>query len=621
MLDASKYLGERLVERYLIKKEIGRGASSLVFYAEDMMTKSENGAPMPVALKILDKDSSEYKINSKSFYTETRAVVGMPTNAHTVAVKDVSYDVDKDVHFIVMEYVKGTTLRRYMNAHGAFSAREIISIGLQVLDALRVAHEAKVVHRDVKPQNILVQDKEESGNVMQSLPGGRGMPYIKLADFGIALLPGEDLFKMTDRGVGTVHYISPEQASGGAVDARSDLYSLGVVMYELATGHVPFDADSVTAVITKHQVDAATHARAINPAIPLLLDQIIFTAMQKDPSKRYRDAATMERRLKEALAELDGTAHVSAASEASAPIYKEPLIKNKKKFVRLCSAIGGAVLVVGMGVFLAFMIPKWGGEDAVSVTVPNFVGSVYDKNAALAEGLTVSVVEKYDDEAPAGTVIEQSHGVGLVVQGEVTVTITVSLGPEPVEFDLPEDYRDDFDTARSYITGLKTKDPRKVFYVSETPVVLPYDETKGSVGAVIGVRYADGTEVSLEGGKVVKRSTLTLVTNGWGEYFELPTAQRKDETATQENYLRSYQKAKAYIENQYEGKILVLNYVHAGTLDEEKGTSFYDQGVSAYSVVGAINNNTGEYIDLNGDQVHIPEGGTLGITLVINVLW
>ena len=107
MLDASKYLDEKLLERYHVKKEIGRGASSVVFYAEDIMTRGDDGNPLPVALKILDKDSNEYKINSKSFYIETRAVVGMPANAHTVAVKDVAYDPERDVHFIVMEYVKG----------------------------------------------------------------------------------------------------------------------------------------------------------------------------------------------------------------------------------------------------------------------------------------------------------------------------------------------------------------------------------------------------------------------------------------------------------------------------------------------------------------------------------
>ncbi len=627
MLDASKYLGERLVERYHIKKEIGRGASSLVFYAEDMMTKTDDGSPLPVALKILDKDSNEYKINSRSFYTETCAVVGMPTNAHTVAVKDVSYDADKDVHFIVMEYVKGTTLRRYMSSRGAFSAREIISVALQVLDALRVAHEAKVVHRDVKPQNILVQDKGESGNVAHSLPGGSGMPYVKLADFGIARLPGEDVFKMADRGVGTVHYISPEQASGEVVDARSDLYSLGVVMYELATGQVPFDADSPTAVITKHQADAATHVRALNPSIPLSLDRIIFTAMQKDPAKRYKDAAVMEKRLKEALAELDGAP--AAATAQALPEYKEPKQKNKKsktgrknkkKLAAILASVFGVAAVAAIAVFLVIMVPTWLPDDAPSVTVPNFVGKVYDANAPVAEGLTILVEEEYDDEVPKGTVIEQSHGAGLVVNGAITVTVTVSLGPEPLDFELPEAYRDTFEEARNYIRGLKTKDPKKVFSVSETPIVLPYDESLGAIGAVIGVRYADGTEVSLSGGKVVKYASLVLVTNGWGEYFELPSAQRKDDNATRENYTLSYEKAKAYIEDKYEGKIRVSTFAFAGAVDEERGTSFFNSGVSMYSVVGAINDQTGDIINLDGVQVHVPAGGVLTITLVINVL-
>lgn len=620
MLDASKYLGERLVERYHIKKEIGKGASSLVFYAEDMMTKTDDGTPLPVALKILDKDSNEYKINSKSFYTETCAVVGMPTNAHTVAVKDVSYDADKDVHFIVMEYVKGTTLRRYMSSRGSFSSREIISVALQVLDALRVAHGAKVVHRDVKPQNILVQDKGESGNVAQSLPGGKDMPYVKLADFGIALLPGEDLFKMADRGVGTVHYISPEQASGDSVDARSDLYSLGVVMYELATGHVPFDADSATAVITKHQADAATHVRALNPAISLSLDRIIFTAMQKDPAKRYKDAAAMEKRLKEALAELDGAPAAVMQKTPEHKKYKKPRERRKGNGKKIFATLGAVLGVAAIASFLVVMIPKWLHDDSASITVPSFVGTVYDESAPMPEGLTVLVKEEYDDTVPKGTVIEQSHGAGLVVKGTLTVTVTVSLGPEPLDFELPEAFRETFEKARNYIKSLIHQTPPKKFIVSDKPLVLPYDAAKGALGAVIGVRLADGTEVSLSGGKVVKNASLVLVTNGWGEHFELPSAQRVDTHAGQENPLLSYNKAKDYIEKEYEGKIVVSSYVAAGKVDAAMGTNFYtdDSKVPMYSVVGAINDTTGEIIELDGTDLHIPTGSALGITLIIN---
>ena len=217
----------------------------------------------------------------------------MPANAHTVAVKDVAYDPERDVHFIVMEYVKGTTLRRYMASRGAFSSREIISVALQVLEALRLAHEAGVVHRDVKPQNILVQDNAVSGSVIDVLPGGKNMPYVKLADFGIALLPNEDPLKMKDRGVGTVHYISPEQAKGDFTDAKADIYSVGVVMYEMLTGTLPFQSDSAVSVALMQLQNEPESPRERNASVPVGLEQITMHAMQKQPSARYQSAAQM----------------------------------------------------------------------------------------------------------------------------------------------------------------------------------------------------------------------------------------------------------------------------------------------------------------------------------------
>ena len=643
MLDANQYLGKRLVERYHIVKEIGRGASSIVFYAEDMMTKTEDGTPMPVALKILDKDSNEYKLNSKSFYTETRAVVGMPTNPHIVAVQDVSYDCDKDVHFIVMEYVKGTTLRRYMHGHGSFSAREIISIALQVLYALRSAHEANVVHRDVKPQNILVQNDKEAGEGV-ALPGGKGMPYIKLADFGIARLPGEDLFAMGDRGVGTVHYISPEQAGGGTIDARSDIYSLGVVMYELATGHVPFDAENPTAVITKHQTSAPMHVRMLNPSIPLALDQIIFTAMQKDPRKRYKDACAMAKRLEDALHEIDGAAAkaVNAFVAQVPPAYKASRTRTKapkapktpkapkapkhprekgsgKKAATVFGGIAGALAAIALVVAAVIYLPQWidfGGSD--TVTVPRLEGEVYDAAKDYGLGITVKVSDyAHSEEFPEGTIISQTPAANVQVPNTVTVEVVVSLGPEPVEVSLPETQRVSFEKAKNYLISLKHSDPNKVFTVKDTPVVAQYDAAKGAVGTVIGMQYEDGTTIDMENGSVKKYATVVLVVNGTGVYFSIPTAERYDSNATVLEWYLSYNKAKAYVEREYAGKILVSGYVDAYSFDEEHGTDFYNKKGYTYSAVGAVNAVTGEVIDIDGSSVVIDEGQVVLITLIL----
>lgn len=583
MLDANNYLNKMLAERYHIVREIGHGASSLVFYAEDMMTKQEDGTPMPVALKILDKDSNEYKLNSRSFQTETQAVVDMPTNPHIVAVQDVSYDCDTDVHFIVMEYVKGTTLRRYMSSHGTFSSREIVSIALQVLFALQNAHEVGVVHRDVKPQNILVQNAEETGSGIK-LPGGKGMPYIKLADFGIALLPDEDLFAMTDRGVGTVHYISPEQAGGRTIDARSDIYSLGVVMYEMATGRVPFDAESATAVITKHQTHAPMHARMFNPNVPLSLDHIIFTAMQKDPHHRFKDAAAMEKKLYEVLRELDGGARAipeistlprkeismptripkaakmpkepkppkepKVPKEPKAPKApkepKAPRVKKERKPIPKGVWIGGGASLLAAALIVAgiFLFPiLFSSNDAGTVQVPNLIDTLYSESNVYQDGITV-VVDGYEHHPTVkeGYVISQSEGAGKEVAAGVVIHITVSKGPVMIAFDLPKEQGLSFHGAKDYLEEKYTK-----LTVSPRYEKAEYDPALGARGAVIGAYYlADGEEIALTGGSIPDDYvSIVLKING----------DRLIDFSIPEEHRKSYLDALNYINAQYRGDI------------------------------------------------------------------
>ena len=272
-----------------------------------------------------------------------------------------------------------------------------------------------------------------------------------------------------------------------------------------------------------------------------------------------------------------------------------------------------AALLVGLAVFLGIMIPKWLDEGTV-VTVPSFIGTVYDESATLDEGLSVIVKKEYSDEVPAGTVIEQSHGAGTVVKGSVTVTLTVSLGVEPVDFDLPIAYRDNFDEAKEYILSLKRTDAKKIFYVSDTPVVLPFDESRGGIGEIIGVRYADGTEINMNGEKVTKRSRLTLVTNGQGVEFSIPMSERRDASKPADDpTFPSYLKAKAYIEKTYGDKIEVVGFI-----DAESGGMSYNASLTGRSVIGAVNAITSENINIDGDQVHIPVGSKLMIKLILN---
>ena len=176
MLDANNYLGKMLAERYHLIRVIGQSASSLVFYAEDMMIRQEDGRAMPVAVKVLDREASEYQVNAEAFCREIRAVASIPTNPHMVAVLDAAFHEGE--HFVVMEYVSGKTLAHYLKEKGGkLSTKEIISIALQLLSALRFAHEAGVVHRDIKPQNIMVERADAVGRQVD-VPGGSPVSII-----------------------------------------------------------------------------------------------------------------------------------------------------------------------------------------------------------------------------------------------------------------------------------------------------------------------------------------------------------------------------------------------------------------------------------------------------------
>lgn len=560
MIDAKKYLGEMLSERYLIKREIGRGASSVVFYAEDMLTPGENGKPVPVAIKMLDKDSGEYKLNKRSFETEIRAVVNMPTNPHVVDIHDVSFRDEE--HYIVMEYVRGKTLRDLITEKGGtpFSAKEIVSVSLQILQALRNAHEAGVVHRDIKPQNILVQASEEAGAI--DIPGGKEMPYIKLADFGIALLPDDDLMKMKDKGVGTLHYVSPEQASGGVIDHRSDLYSLGVVMYEMATAHVPFDAKSATGIIQMHQLDEPFRVRSLNKDIPLKLDQIIYSAMQKNPASRFRDAAAMEKKLKEVLRDLTPgeTKDVEVPMEKKAVVVegdtwrkaKEPKEKSPKprkarsasRTPRFLVPVLAAALAVGLvaaGLFL------WlDGRGAVEVTIPGLVGSAYAETNAYPDRIAVSVIKESNEEIPEGVIFHQSPGGGVVISVKkddtVQLTLKVSTGPATMEFSVPEIARQSSAVLEEYLKNYRDAEGNFLLSILRLEEAEERDE-RLPAGYVLGITTDTGVALNMEGDEIrTKKSTNLIVKVNPAPVvtFEIPAA-----------YRASGEMAKSYVNSNY----------------------------------------------------------------------
>lgn len=264
------YTGKLLGNRYLLEKVIGVGGMAVVYKALDKIDNK------PVAIKILKEEYSSDDSFRRRFKNESKAVA-LLSHPNIVKVYDVSFG--SQIQYIVMEYIEGITLKQYIQNKGALSWREVLYFGTQILRALQHAHEKGVIHRDIKPQNIMLLNDHRT---------------IKVADFGIASFSGKgETRTMTDGAIGSVHYISPEQAKGEIVDNKTDIYSVGVVLYEMLTGRVPFQSDSAVSVAIMQLQKEAETPRSINPAIPVGIEQITMRAMQKSPRQRYQSAAEM----------------------------------------------------------------------------------------------------------------------------------------------------------------------------------------------------------------------------------------------------------------------------------------------------------------------------------------
>jgi serine/threonine protein kinase len=267
-----KHIDEVFDERYKIKREIGSGGMAIVYEAIDLKTEQS------VALKMLKESISDNTQAMRRFINESKAVAMMD---HTNIVKILDVSVKTEHKFIVMEYIKGITLRDYMNKKEKLNWQEACAFIIQILQALDHAHMRGVIHRDIKPQNIMIME------------GG----FIKVADFGIAKIPNAETVTMVDHAVGTIYYISPEQARGKKIDARSDLYSLGVMFYEMPTGYLPFMAESSYEIMNKHINTSPKPPTQYVPQIPVGVEQIILCALEKDPTRRYQSASQMLRHI------------------------------------------------------------------------------------------------------------------------------------------------------------------------------------------------------------------------------------------------------------------------------------------------------------------------------------
>ena len=260
--------GMIIAERYEIVGKIGTGGMADVYKGKDHKLNRF------VAIKVLKSTYRSDETFIKKFLSEAQAAAGL-MHPNVVNVYDVGQD--RGLYYMVMELVEGITLKDYIEKKGKLSAKETISISIQMVTGIQAAHNCHIIHRDIKPQNIILL---QNGN-------------IKVTDFGIARFSRSDTRTLTEQAIGSVHYIAPEQAKGEYTDEKADIYSLGVVLYEMLAGNVPFEADSAVSVALMQLQADAKKLTDINPDIPLGLEQICIHAMQKNPLDRYQTASEM----------------------------------------------------------------------------------------------------------------------------------------------------------------------------------------------------------------------------------------------------------------------------------------------------------------------------------------
>ena len=428
-----KYVGLVFDNRYRIEKVIGVGGMAIVFKATDLLMRRV------VAVKILKDEISADEQSVKRFVNESKAVA-MLSHPNIVNIYDVS--VRENVKYIVMEFIEGITLKNYMKHREVLGLREIISYTTQMLRALDHAHKKGIVHRDIKPQNImLVKDG-----------------IIKVTDFGIAKLPNAETITMTDKAIGTVYYISPEQVTGGDNDSRSDLYSLGVMMYEMATGTLPFTAETPISVAMKQVNDEPTPPREINPYIPAGLEQIILKAMEKDPDQRYQSAEEMLGQLlklrenpKIIFKEKKTKTTKSKTSDAD----KKPRKTSKSMFPIILGVT--CAFLIAAGISVAYMYDRLFVNSPIhnyqDITVENFTGATYtvelDDWFNSSDYYDVPELEyEFDESVAKGVIIDQDPKPGearRVLKGKqkCKVKLVVSKGEKTTVLDnyTAEDYR------------------------------------------------------------------------------------------------------------------------------------------------------------------------------------
>lgn len=499
-----KYIGKRLDGRYEIHELLGVGGMAYVYKAYDNIEKRW------VAIKILKEELAGNSDFLRRFRNESKAIAVL-SHPNIVKVYDVSFG-DR-IQYIVMEYIDGITLKQYIEQQGEIKWREALYFTVQILRALQHAHEKGIIHRDIKPQNIMLL---EDGT-------------IKVTDFGIARFSQAETQTMTDKAIGSVHYIAPEQARGGYINDKADIYSVGVMLYEMLTGQLPFVADNAVSVAIMQMQAEPTPPSRINPSIPKGLEEITMHAMEKNPAQRFPSAADMledverfrrnpeivfhygeqvDRAYAGTSADIYGNVQQNAAPQKYNDNYEyeEEYVRSKNgaRASNIIKGIVAAVIVVALVVGGIFgwrylqNLTTSTNKTSDEIVLPNFVGRIYasdiEGNSEYAD-LTFEITYGNVPSKQPGEVLRQTPAAGMTVKKGKTVSLTVNGEAEQVVVEDVKGYKqqDAYDALKALNLSPKIQavadDDTAVGYVVKTD---PAAGSTVSTGTTVTIYVSSG---------------------------------------------------------------------------------------------------------------------------------
>ena len=476
-----KNIGKKLDGRYEITELIGIGGMADVYKAIDIIEDKT------VAVKILKNEFSNDDEFLRRFRNESKAIAVL-SHSNIVKIFDVGF-TDK-IQFIVMEYIDGITLKEFMEQQGVLKWKDAIHFIIQILRALQHAHDRGIVHRDIKPQNIML------------FPDGT----IKVMDFGIARFAREEGKTLSDKAIGSVHYISPEQARGDFTDEKSDIYSVGIMLYEMLTGQKPFDADNPVSVAVMHMQTRARNPRDINDTIPEGLEEIVLRAIQKDASKRYQSASEMIKdieQFKKNPSIVFEYKYLMPPIEGSTKYFKPVSDRNERNDVRqkdyryeveeeleiedepaksgmfVPVLMGIAAAVVIMAVFfitIIFMSNMNKDPNNGVLNMPKLVGMNYNEaKSQYLQSFELKIIGQEYSDYDKDVIFDQSIPEGREIKKGNTINVKVSKGRKTVTLSNLSNM--EVEAAKNYLTGLglvpevknKVDDTTKGYVINSVP--------------------------------------------------------------------------------------------------------------------------------------------------------